>query len=1420
MRVRVISTVPGWTPAICGTHLRLTVTGRGGSSPNPFRDPLQCPQRPHRLPGPRGDDRGVAAPTFLTDLTVRKAEAAAPFSGGRLYLGAGASALEVLVVDAKVAPTSTDLRTLWKARRANRAAPVLVVALHGDLASICGPSGEQPPALRGIDIGQAERICRAALGQADRHAAVRFLTDVLPAVDPEDNPLPGIRNSGFLATHELVHGAPALEGWAAAEKRGRAVLASRGEARLKALGYQVQAHDQMTSILRAGPGGADRKLAVAVLLRQGETPELQAQRFNGLSPVSYALAVAERENIPYVIVEQGAKLRLYPVKLGVGVGRRGPTETYIEVHADLLRDDQAAYLWMLFASESLADGGSLDRLIGESRRFAGELAERLRERIYAEAVPTLAQGLADARRIRKPSPQDLADTYEMAMTVLFRLLFIAYAEDKDLLPYEWNALYKARSLKQKAIDLAKRQGEEGQFSEADDLWQELRLLFRAVEKGHAEWGVPEYDGGLFASDGKATRVGPLLDDPKLSLPNTVMGPVLRGVLIINGKEGWGPVDFRSLGVREFGTIYEGLLESELSVADTDLTVDDKGFYRPCQAGEEPVVRKSRVYIHNRSGARKASGSYFTKEFAVDHLLDKALEPALDDHLARIDALKDDNAAADALFDFRVADISMGSAHFLVAAVDRIERKFRGYLAGRRLSGVQAELATLRASALEELGRLGLADALGDKIEDTQLLRRLIARRCIYGVDLNPISVNLARLSIWIHTFVPGLPLSLLDHNLVVGNSLVGIGRLDELIPDDAKGLPLFRNIAEKLLGPAVEPLRKLARITDAKASEVRNARKALADARAAVAPAEALFDIATAARLNEEKLDIPLHDWAKASVAIVDSRQHKAARKALADLPPFHFPIAFPEVFLRERSGFDVILGNPPWEEATIEEHAFWARYAPGLRGLGQREQEAEKAKMRERHPELTTLLAQRTKEMESLRAALSTGPYPGMGTGDPDLYKAFCWRFWRLIAEDGGWLGVVLPRSAFNAKGSTEFRIEILPGADPLDATMLVNNREWVFPEVHPQYSIALIGSRRRLSAGSSVRLRGPFASRERFDRGVACPPAVFAPDDVLGWTDTASFPLLPTEESLEVFTQLRKAPRLDLDDGQSWRARPMREFDATNDKGLMDVVSKACPKGFWPVFKGESFDIFTPDTGKYYAWAEPKKALAAIQEKRLNAGRMARSAWSEFPFAWRNDPDTLPCLRPRIAFRDVTRATDSRTVRLSLLPPRIFVVNQAPYFLWPRGDVSDEAFLLGVLSSLSLDWYARRFVETHVNFHVLNPFPIPRPDRGSKRWHRTVALTGRLACPDNRFSDWAKAVGVECGPLEEGEKWDMLCELDAVVAHLYGLEEQHLRHIFETFHEGWGPGTTANHWTLGDYDDRLERTLGHFRRWGAKAK
>jgi hypothetical protein len=792
---------------------------------------------------------------------------------------------------------------------------------------------------------------------------------------------------------------------------------------------------------------------------------------------------------------------------------------------------------------------------------------------------------------------------------------------------------------------------------------------------------------------------------------------------------------------------------------------------------------------------------------VDHLLDTALEPALKAHAERLATL-DEVEAAEVFFDIRIADIAMGSGHFLVAAVDRVERAFSAILAERPLPGVKAELATLRAAAEAELKKLGLEGT--QQIEDGQLLRRLIARRCIYGVDLNPLAVELARLSIWIHSFVPGLPLSLLDHALVQGNALVGIATVKQLEERfTASGMALFPVDAHSLLGDAAEPLKRLARLADATPKDIEAGRDAMKRARLAVGPTKALCDLVVAERVAPQEVTFQFEHWPRERARIQANPALARARKALAGLDVLHFPEAFPEVFLRRRPGFDVILGNPPWQEVTLEELGFWTRHFPGLKGLSEAERKRRIPQLRRDRPDLVTEYEREVAQTDRERAVLGAGFYPGMGTGDPDLYKAFAWRFWQLAAAEGGRIGVVLPRSALAALGSKELREGIFAGSAAVEVTTVLNRAGWVFMEAEHRYTMALLGIARGTPQGQSIALRGPFASRAAWDAAKAKPPHRFSPAEVLGWTSSASLPLLPSDDSIDVFAQLRQAPRLDLRKEGEWRARPDTELHATNDKGLMQIDPRSTD-GLWPVFKGESFDLWQNDRGPdtYYAWAKPVDVTKHLQAKRLRSAKSRRdSAHGEFSLAHVRDPKTLPCYAPRIVFRDITNRTNTRTVIAALAPPRVFCANQAPYLLWPSGDAKDHAFLLGVLCSVSLDWYARRYVETHLNFFILNPFPIPRPPRTDTHWQRAVALAGRLACPDDRFADWAKAVGVRHGPLKPEQKQAMIEELDAVVARLYGLAPDQLLHIFDTFHE-WTDEAQLRAWNA-----RRDRTVAILR-------
>src|SRR5262249_45029600 len=155
---------------------------------------------------------------------------------------------------------------------------------------------------------------------------------------------------------------------------------------------------------------------------------------------------------------------------------------------------------------------------------------------------------------------------------------------------------------------------------------------------------------------------------------------------------------------------------------------------------------------------------------------------------------------------------------------------------------------------------------------------------------------------------------------------------------------------------------------------------------------------------------------------------------------------------------------------------------------------------LREERPDLLQLYNEELAQAEATRLALTTGPYPGMGTGDPDLYKAFCWRFWQLVAEHGGRVGVVLPRSALSAKGTTQFRQSVFGGSARTSVTMLINTGGWVFDEAEHRYTIGLLSIERNASpVVTQLVLRGPYNSLTRYWEGMRRPPTVFQSSEVV---------------------------------------------------------------------------------------------------------------------------------------------------------------------------------------------------------------------------------------------------------------------------------------------------------------------------------
>lgn len=1328
-------------------------------------------------------------------VTWNQADAPASISPQRVYIGPvlmGLPGFQVAVATASSAPSRPALRDLFTARRGRTPTQLVVAVTCGSTTWLFGPDPQSQPIELPAEL--AQRQLQSVLAEPDALSASDRWAGFRRAHDSAGGP--GFGNNGLFATHHITQNVPHRPDWATLNQTGSSLLGARGRNLIEALGFKLRPASSGTFVLATS---TNDPRAVAVLLDDTENFEGKSQRFQ-LSPVAFGLAVAAQERVPWLVVLRKDQIRLYPGKDGVGVGSKGQSETFFEVDLSTVDAGFAGLLPLIFSADALAADGTSDQLLRDSGRYATELGARLRERIYEHVVPTIAvevaQQLAKCTKLRLDS-EGLSIAYRVTLRILFRLLFQAYAEDRGLLPSGRNEGFDANSLKTNAARLLVSDGVN--FGDASTIWRDLEQVWNAIDQGNPQWQIPAYNGGLFATDAERSPDGALID--QIKLPDSVLGPALRHLLIDRNSDGdEGPVDFRSLSVREFGTIYEGLLESSLSSAEQDLTVDRSGAWVPATDDGDVLAPAGTVYFHSASGERKATGSYFTPKVVVDHLIERSVVPALTAHLDKVAGLLtkgDAAAAAREFFDFRVADLAMGSGHFLVAAVDKIEALMRTFLTEHAVPGVTDELLRLAAVARTALGT---DDVAKSEVDEIGLLRRQVARRCIYGLDINPMSVELARLALWIHTFVPGLPMSNLDHGLVCANSLTGIGTIDEALdalqPDRTPGQPtFFDDVILENLATARSLLLDVANAGEADKREVQKGAQLLAQAAATAEPTRKIFDAAVAARLGRIQVSAIVSEDSLLRVS-----ELPAVAKLAQRLRPAHMPFRFPEVFLRANPGFDVLLGNPPWEKLHVEEHQWWGLRLPGLRSTRQqREREIALAAFRASRKDLEDEYEREVESVRQMNEAVAAGPFPGVGAAHLDLFAAFAWRNWQLL-RDGGRLSLVLPRGALAGSSLAEWRRTIIRDGSFADVCFLLNNQQWVFPQVHPQYTVGLTVAEK--GGDPVVRWIGPFANEKDFLAGSEVLAEVPS-EEFLSWSGTAAFPLIPDPESARVFRQMKQCPRFDAArDG--WEFRPLQgDLNATSERRWIEFDVDN-PRGRIPVVTGGSFNLWDPDAGAPRAFGAPDVLRPYLSEKLARSSRLARSAYRGLRF----ERGTLPLDNPRIAFRDIARSTDSRTVIACLLPPGTAAMEKAPVIVQRQGGAREVAALLGVMSSIPFDWYMRRWVELKLSFELLNPSPVPRVASGRAIDNRVVEISGRLAAIDDRYAGWAAMVGVPVASVRtQAEKEDLLAELDALVSLLYGLADDQVEHIFATFHRGW------------NYRPRLEAVLTHYRQWKGKA-
>jgi hypothetical protein len=655
-------------------------------------------------------------------------------------------------------------------------------------------------------------------------------------------------------------------------------------------------------------------------------------------------------------------------------------------------------------------------------------------------------------------------------------------------------------------------------------------------------------------------------------------------------------------------------------------------------------------------------------------------------------------------------------------------------------------------------------------------------------------------SIWIHTFVRGLPMSSLDHNLACGNSLTGIGTIDEaldvLVPTrlgkgkgkklDKTNITFEEMLIEQVLGEARETLLAASQSLELDKSQSRAAAKAAKKARTQAAKAMRLFDAAVLRRIGREGLVA-----AEEIDEVIRLAGSEAAQSALTTLAPIHFPAVFPEVFLRDRGGFDVLIGNPPWEELVVDETRFWASKAPGLLALPQAKRNVEIERLRVRRPDLDAELKIRFEVSELLRKILYASF--SMGSGDADLYRAFAHRNWQLLGLNG-LIGIVLPKTAFSAEGLEDWRRQLIGGGFLRTVVTLLNNKQWVFP-IHPQYKVSLA----TLSRFSSdfVMVGGPFGSLSEFISGDDN-LVKLSNKSLLEMTKAASIPVVADQNTADILAKMRTHPRLKSVAGS--RVELVSEFHATNDQ---KHFSHSKTSSAAAVYSGKSFDVFVPETGEVFAWATKSKAHAELKRRLVNQVKLKKSAFYGLDF--KSDLyDLLPCEVPRIAFRGITNPTNTRTVICALIPPGTILTNISPYVLIAPRNPLVEAYILGIMNSMIFDWYARKFIETQMNFHLVRSFPLPDFDQ-TPHAGAVSKLAAELSAVDSRYSEWANAVGVNVGTITSAAKREgHIAELDALVAAAYGLCQSDVKHIFDTFHRN------------GDYRDRCAAVLSHLKAMG----
>ncbi len=1102
-----------------------------------------------------------------------------------------------VVVGSVRLPGSGDpeaLRRAWKRRVGTTNLRLLVIGDGSEakgLASakgailVFGPGGKGP--IRALPGRAVLRLLDEAKEKRGI-AAARHLADGFARYDRAETP--GLAVRGLLTSHALTERFLKSRGKARSREKAASLAARvpRGadwERTLRSLGYGLERLPDRGWVAKAG------RKRVAVVLPSAPGTDLAKLDDQGRPREGRLLGLCRDHDVRFGLLASGSRIRLFDSRASAAAS------TFLELDGGALLADERPLLGLL-GPPTLA-GGGFDELRRDARRYGVDLWKALGRRIRNLALPALARGLdawACAEGVNTRDEKQRLELQHASLTLLFRLMFLFYAESAGFLPMG-NPIYRRKSLTALAAEARDTQDRLAGGSTA--LWDTFRTLVQAMRSGNPAWGVPAYNGALFdpaALEGAGTLEKIELADPEFGAILTALG-VAEG-----GKRAPRGVDYSSLEIGHLGNIYESLLGLRLSVADRPMAYDTKrDRYRRTDGDAE--VSGGALLWQTHAGGRKAGGVYYTPTSLVRHLVDRSVRPAYREHLARVahTAERDPEAAAKQLLDFAVVDPACGSGHFLVQVVDVLADEVARFLTRQPLPALSQRMDDLRGSSR----RAGAGDESSDGavggVEDLSLLRRLLVKHSVFGVDVSAMGAEIAKLSLWLAAFVPGLSLSYLGRNVVVGNSLFGVADPFSVVrPNTFEAKRLQNRIRQ-----ASAALAGVADSLDRTPAEYDASRAADAAAGALTAGLQDVFDLWTAEAFGE----VGNRHWVTGEGFRLLTGGEELPRgvlrrvrkaRALSKQHSFlHWPLEFAGVFAREHPGFDAVVGNPPWEKVKVEKHTFYALYRPGLLSLSSRKRSAEINALLHRRPELGARLKTEQARTLAQRAALKSGGYEG-GSGDSDLYRYFCQRYRVLLRTDGR-LGVVLPRSAFNAKGSQGFRQWLLRRTTVHRTDFLVNKGRWAF-DSEERYSIALLAAQNLPPTPEhTVEIAGVADSVDAWE-AQAERTGVPLPGSLVG--GGGPWPLLRDTEELALLRKIRVEQPFPLGCGR-WTCFAATDVHESNDKQLRTDVPIPGLSGF-PLWKGESFDQYDPH-GAEERWCPDSGALQKkIRKQRPGSGQL----------------------------------------------------------------------------------------------------------------------------------------------------------------------------------------------------------------------